>query len=149
MVTNWWWLLAAAVAVVGVLAVIAGRLLWQLRVQQRAQQQRVNETALQAQDGIRVLAGSYLAGQVESSEASLRIAVLLDQPGVANEVKQRGQPFVGLAGELAHIPTHQAWKDLPADQRRAFRAQMETLESRYQSALKGAAEELLAVLGQG
>lgn len=147
MLTNWWWLLAAGVIVVGVLAVIAGRLLWQLRAQQQAQQQRVKETALQARDGIRVLAGSYLAGQVESSEVSLRIAVLLDQPGVSADVRQRGKPFIELAAELSHIPTHQAWKDLPAEQRRAFRTQMEMLESRHQSALQGAAGALLAVLG--
>lgn len=148
MVNEWWWLVLLALVVIGVLGTIAGRLLWQLRHQRRAQRQRADETARQARRGIQVLAGSYLAGQVEASEAALRITVLLDQSAVSDQVRQQARPFVALAEELADVPTHRAWKALPDAQRRAFRRQMDVLETRHREALETAAQALVALLDE-
>lgn len=144
MSTIWILLIGAGAAIIAVLAIVAGRLLWRLRQQNRARQQRLGETAQRALEGIRVLAGSYLAGQVEACEVALRITVLLDQPGIPAPLRGHGQVFAELAGELGHIPTHQAWRDLPAPRRSQLRSEMDQLEIRYRERLLVAARALTA-----
>lgn len=145
-----WVLLTVGLFIVVVLAAMAYRAVSQLRQQQRqlqrAQEQRVSETSLSALEGVRILAGSYLAGQVQASEVSLRIAVLLDQPGHPYEITSAGKAFTEMAAKLAHIPTHQAWKDLPVARQRKLRTEMENLETQHQDELTQSAEALLGLL---
>ncbi|MBD2858113.1 DUF2489 domain-containing protein [Spongiibacter sp. KMU-158] len=160
------WIIAGSVIIL-VLAVIAGRLLWQLR-QQRKQQVVMASPAVQFHDaaqgsagdsaaskaenseaqgvaalqGIRILAGAYLEGQVGAPEASLRIAVLQQHRDVSAACREQAAAFIELAEKLAHIPSHQAWKDLSRDQRDAFREEMDSLEAEFRERLQEAARSL-------
>lgn len=149
---NWTVLVSAGAVIVAVLAVIAGRLLWLLRRQQRAEQARVEaesavgrQVAVEALDSVQILARCYLAGQVEGSEAALRIAVLLDQPAMPAAHREQGRPFTEVAAKLAHIPTHADWNALSRSERDRFREEMSELEGRFADAMRSSAQELVAL----
>ncbi|WP_373077734.1 DUF2489 domain-containing protein [Zhongshania sp.] len=145
------WLIAAGLIIM-VLAVIAGRLLWQLRGQrQREQSERAEfqqETALQGQtarQGISILVRSYLAGQVGASECALRVAVLSETAAIESTLSEDVAVFCQMAAALAHIPTHGDWKALSPEQRASYSAEMGLLEARYLDSLQRAAERLSTI----
>lgn len=137
------------IAIIVVLAAIAGRLLWLLRRQRQAEQARAEaesavgqKVAVEALDSVQILARCYLEGQVGGSEAALRIAVLLDQPAMSSNHREQGRVFTEVAAKLAHIPTHADWKALTRAERDRFRKEMEELESHFAESMKTAAEQL-------
>ncbi|CAA0091384.1 Uncharacterised protein [Zhongshania aliphaticivorans] len=143
------WLVPAALIVI-VLAIIAARLLWQLHQQNQAQrsalQQAEQESVaeqLDAQSGIEVLARCYLSGQVETSEFVLRTAVLAETAMLDSSYDKNTQVFTEMAAALSHIPTHQGWKALSAEQRAEYGAEMALLEGKYSERLRAAANELI------
>ncbi len=142
------WLVAGGLVIL-VLAIIAGRMLWLLRRQTRArkidtavQQQEVQEHGLAALHSIRILAASYLDGQVEACEVALRIAALQEHRDVSVACREQAAAFVELAAELAHIPSHGEWKALTREERDRFREEMSALEGRYHARLQQAAQLL-------
>lgn len=156
------WLIAGGV-VIAVLAVIAGRLLYLLHRQHRAgaplrgrdqarsnslgvamqePQEAVTAHGVEALQGIRILASSYLEGQVGAPEAALRIAALQQHRDVSAACREQAAVFVEVAEQLAHIPSHGAWKALSRAERDAFRGEMEVLEVEYKARLQQAAKSL-------
>lgn len=143
------WLIPALL-IIGGLVVVAGRLLWRLRGQtqvergalQQAQQESAAEQA-EAQNGIDILARCYLAGQLAASEFALRIAVLAETAALDPKYMKDTAVFTEMAAALAHIPIHQAWKDLTPDQRAAYGTEMALLEGKYSDQLRAATAALL------
>lgn len=142
------WLIAGGL-IIAVLAVVAGKLMWQLRSQrQQEQAERLNyqsELAVQglaAREGIVILARSYLAGQLGACECALRVAVLSEAATMDSAYHADLAIFSDMAAQLAHIPTHGDWKALSAEQRASFSAEMGVLEARYLDKLQGAAGRL-------
>ncbi len=72
----------------------------------------------------------------------MRIAALQQHRDVSEACREQAGVFVELAGKLAHIPSHQAWKDLSRAERDDFRAQMAVLEGEYKTRLAEAAQRL-------
>ena len=145
MADYWVWLFLA-VLVIAVLAAIAGRLLWRLHLQTRAEKVALQQAAqvslseqIEAQKGINILARCYISGQLGGSELALRIAVLAETAGLDSAYSKNTAVFTEMAAALAHIPTHQAWKNLTAEQRANYGAEMALLEGRYSEELRAAA----------
>ena len=139
----------AALLIIAVLAVIAGRLLWQLRQRGRQQAQasaaasaQRSEQSLAARDSIRILAGCYLQGQVDAAEVSLRIAGLLPEAALDSSAQTQAAVFAEMAAALAHIPTHDLWRQLDADQRGQYQEEIRELSARYGPRLQSAATVL-------
>jgi type II secretory pathway pseudopilin PulG len=143
------WLILAALIIV-VLTVVAARLLWRLR-QQTQKEKAALEVAereslveqLDAQSGIGILARCYLGGQLGASEFALRVAVLTETAALDPAYSKDTKVFTEMAAALAHIPTHQAWKGLTAEQRAHFGAEMALLEGKYSDRVRAAAEALV------
>lgn len=143
------WLIPALLIVAG-LVVVAGRLLWRLQMQkqvergalQQAQQESAAEQA-EAQSGIDILARCYLGGQLAASEFTLRVAVLAETASLDPKYMKDTAIFTEMAAALAHIPIHQAWKDLTPDQRAAYGTEMALLEGKYSDKLRAATAALL------
>ncbi|MDX1504528.1 MAG: DUF2489 domain-containing protein [Spongiibacter sp.] len=150
MESVWFWLVLAGVIILA-LAAYAGYLLLALRRQKQAAAAVVQiqqpeaapaSQALDAVESVKVLARCFIDGQVGASEAALRIAVLLDQPQVPAAVVAQGQVFRDVAAALAHIPTHQQWRELSREQRDQFRAEMDSIEENSKARMLEAAQRL-------
>ncbi|MBU0537333.1 MAG: DUF2489 domain-containing protein [Gammaproteobacteria bacterium] len=143
------WLLPAVLIVLG-LMIIAGRLLWRLRLQTQAENAALKQAEQQslaerreAQSGIDILARCYVGGQLGASELALRIAVLAETATLDPGYTKDTAVFTEMAAALAHIPTHQAWKGLSAEQRANYGTEMAILEGKYSEKLRAAAAALL------
>ena len=91
------------------------------------QQQRDREQRLAAD--IEFLAQSLVNGQVPPIEGAIRIKVLLDNyTGPRRETLDLAV-FETVYDATAHIPTHQAWKDLPRTTRREHEETMLAIET--------------------
>jgi len=143
------WLILAAL-IIAVLAAVAGNLLWRLRLQtqaekaalQQAEQESLAEQ-IDAQQGIEVLARCYLGGQVGGSELALRIAVLAETARRDRNYLKDTAVFSEMAAALAHIPTHQAWKSLSAEERAKYSTEMALLEGKYSEQIRAAAAAIV------
>ena len=148
--SDYWVWLSVGAFIVAVLAVIAGRLMWRLQRQTRAENmglQRAQQEAMaeqtEAQGGINILARCYLGGQLGGSELALRIAVLAETANLDSNYNKDTLVFTEMAAALAHIPTHQDWKRLSAEQRAKYGAEMALLEGKYSEQLRAAAQALV------
>lgn len=136
------WLVISGLLVICILAGYAAWLwyrIWRSRQQQAKLQQERN--ARLAGD-IRILAQGLLEGQLPPIEGAIRIKVLLDNYSGARPSDLDASVFETLYEATAHIPTHQAWKDLPLAQRQQHERQMEELEQQYHDELHRAAQSL-------
>ena len=136
------WLVISGLLVICILAGYAAWLwyrIWRTRQQQAKLQQERN--ARLAGD-IRILAQGLLEGQLPPIEGAIRIKVLLDNYSGARPSDLDASVFETLYDATAHIPTHQAWKDLPLAQRQQHERQMEELEQQYHDELHRAAQSL-------
>ncbi|MFT5889229.1 MAG: hypothetical protein ACI9BO_002055 [Zhongshania sp.] len=138
-----------ALLIILVLAIIAGRLLWRLRLQNRQQRSETVEIqenqqvqSLEARQGIRVLSRSYLAGQLGGSEFVLRVAVLAETAKLEQEGAEDKALFVGLALSMAHIPTHHDWQALGREDKAKYTTEMALFEGSYREQLQLAAQRL-------
>ncbi len=114
-----------------VLAIIAGRLVYKVMQlnKKRAQQLADIEAASRATQAqqrshsnksIQILAVALHNDELSLTEASMRIAFLLDQLEVSDGVKEEFSAFYQLRERTQHIPILQAWKDLSAKEQRVF-----------------------------
>lgn len=136
------WLVISGLLVICILAGYAAWLwyrIWRSRQQQAMLQQERN-TRLAGD--LRILAQGLLAGQLPPIEGAIRIKVLLDNYSGARPSDLDASVFETLYDATAHIPTHQAWKDLPLAQRQQHERQMEELEQQYHDELHRAAQSL-------
>lgn len=111
------------------------------RNRQRQQQQRQERNARLAGD-IRILAQGLLDDQLPLIEGAIRIKVLLDNYTGPRSADLDTGVFETVYDATAHIPTHQAWKDLPLSQRREHEQLMLALEQQHGEPLRRAAQAL-------
>lgn len=140
------WLVISGLLVICILAGYAAWLwyrIWRNRQQQVKLQQERN--ARLAGD-LRILAQGLLEGQLPPIEGAIRIKVLLDNYSGPRPPGLDASVFETVYDATAHIPTHQAWKDLPLAQRQQHERQMEGLEQQYHDELHRAAQSLKAGL---
>lgn len=132
MTINDWLIILGLITIfaLALYAVILWRRVW--RNQQRlAKQEQERNTRLEGD--IRILAQSLLSGQLPLIEGAIRIKVLLDNYSGQRRADVNLQVFETIYDATAHIPTHQAWTELPKAQRRLHERQMETLEAQHRS----------------
>ena len=139
---NHYWLIATGTLIILALAAYA-LTLWR-RVWQ---QDEVRAKALEARDDrlsgdIRIIAQSLLDGQVPTIEGAIRIKVLLDNYQGERREGLDVTVFERIYDQTAHIPTHQAWKDLSRAERKLHLRLMETLERDHRSEVEAAARAL-------
>ena len=139
--TEHWLLLAGGLIILllGAYALILWRRVW------RQQAERVN--ALNARNDrlggdIRIIAQSLLDGQVPTIEGAIRIKVLLDNYQGERREGLDVAVFDLIYEQTAHIPTHQAWKDLSRAERKLHLRLMDTLERDHRPAVEAAARAL-------
>lgn len=132
MTINDWLIILGLITIfaLALYAVILWRRVW--RNQQRLARQEQERNA-RLEGDIRILAQSLLSGQLPLIEGAIRIKVLLDNYSGQRRADLDLQVFETIYDATAHIPTHQAWTDLPKTQRRLHERQMETLETQHRS----------------
>lgn len=126
-----YWLALAGLVIVVALAVYAGylwRQVWQ-RQQQRARLDQERDQRL-ATD-IRFIAESMANDQAPMIEGCIRIKVLLDNYHGPRRPELDVEVFELVYDATAHIPIHQAWKDLSRAERQLHQRHMDHLEQQY------------------
>lgn len=143
--TNSDWLMILGLVIIFALAlyaVVLWRRVWQKQQLMTAQE---NERNSRLEGDIRILAQGLVTGQLPVIEGAIRIKVLLDNYSGPRRADLDTRVFETIYDATAHIPTHQAWKDLPKAQRRLHERQMETLETQHHSEV----QQIAGVLSQG
>jgi hypothetical protein len=136
----------AAMIIVG-LARWAWKLFRQLdRQQQRQAQPKTADIKAQqqARNSIVVLARGALNGQVDLTEASIRISMLLEYLKVESGARQQYAQIFSLTEATAHIPRLGEWQKLSSAERRAYRKEKEALEKRNPEEMRNALQHLVA-----
>ncbi len=141
------WLGIAGLLLIFLLAGYAAWLWYRVWRNRQRQDQTLRDRNARLSGDIRILAQGLLDGQLPLIEGAIRIKVLLDNYTGARPADLDTDIFETLYQATAHIPTHQAWKDLPAAQRRQHEQHMESLEQQHREALLRAAESLRTGLG--
>lgn len=143
-------ILIAALAIIIVLAAVAGYYLWRLHKAQKRQAQQLAalETAAADQrqrvnDSIQILAKTLLDEGVGITEASIRIRVLLDALQVDKGVREEFVAFYTLAEKTSHIPILQDWKKLSRKEQFQYEQEMARLEAEYRDFTLDAARRIL------
>jgi len=142
-------LLVIAIAIIGVLAVIAARLQYRVYKLKRAQKEREE---LQARDAsaqrsrinrsIQIIAKAVGRDDITLTEASIRISVLLDSLGVEEPVREEFSAFYQLAEANRHIPILDEWRKLTPKQQFALDQQRLREEAHYQEFIIDAAQRI-------
>lgn len=136
------WFILAGVAIILVLAIYAAVLWRQVRRKNDAQHALQREREERLATDIEFLAKSLTSGQLPAIEGAIRIKVLLDNyTGPRREILDL-TVFETVYDATAHIPTHQAWKDLPRGERRVLEAEMADIEQSHKLRLEEAAAQL-------
>lgn len=142
-------LILLAVVVVVALGTVAARL--QYRVYQQ-QQQRLREQTQQDEvsrqqrekmnKSIQILAQAVQGDELTLTEASIRIAGLMDILEVSDGVRQEFSAFYQLRDLTAHIPILEAWKKL--ERKEQMRLDLERMkhEATYRDFVLDAAERI-------
>lgn len=140
---NMWTILALVGAVIiGVLALIAGRLWYRvhqvtrererrLREFDEANAQATREQRERTNKSIQILARALHQDELTLTEASIRIAHLLDQLDVDAVVKSEFSAFYQLRERTEHIPILAEWKKLDAKAQRIFDKERLQQESHF------------------
>lgn len=119
------------------------RKLWRHRRLQAEQEQRNRDK--QAAD-LKILLASLLDEQAPWVELCLRIKVVLDHYDYELSQQDSYQVFQLVYQACENIPTHQAWKDLPKAERRAYEAGFVRLEEQHKEASLESARKLQKLL---
>lgn len=120
------------------------RKVWQRQAAARASEQQRNRDL--AED-IRFLANSLLSGQLPLIEGSIRIKVLMDNYSAGLLPDHDHAVFSLIYDETVHIPTHKAWKALPASERKAHEKHMQRLEQEHADRVREAAQRISESFG--
>lgn len=119
------------------------RKLWHHQRLQAEQKQK--NRGKQAAD-LRVLLGSLLDKQAPWVELCLRIKVVLEHYDYELSQQDCYQVFQLVYQACENIPTHQAWKELPKAERRAYEAEFVNLEEQHKEASLESARKLQKLL---
>lgn len=136
------WLVIGGLLLIFLLAGYAAWLWYRVWRNRQRQEQLLRERNARLSGDIRILAQGLLEGQLPLIEGAIRIKVLLDNYTGARPANLNADVFETVYLATVHIPTHQAWKDLPPDQRRQHERDMESLEQQHRAALLQAADTL-------
>lgn len=140
------WLVIGGLLLIFILAGYAAWLWYRVwRNRQRQLQQRHERNTRLAED-IRILARGLVEDQIPLIEAAIRIKVLLDNYSGPRRADLDVQVFADIYDATAHIPTHQAWKDLPLVRQHEHEQLMTELEQQHRGQLQQAARALLGGL---
>ncbi len=93
-------------------------------------------------DSINILAVSLLSDQVRVAEASIRLAVLLDNLELSCEQKHLFAPITEVYNRTRHIPTHERFNALKRSERRKFEAELQQIEAELEDRVKEAAKHI-------
>ncbi|TVP93517.1 MAG: DUF2489 domain-containing protein [Pseudomonadaceae bacterium] len=132
------------VAGLGWYALSLWRQVWQRQATVRNNEQARNQRL--AED-IEFLASSLLTEQVSVIEGSIRIKVLLDNYSGSLNSQHDCEIFTLIYDATAHIPTHQAWKELAPSERKLHEKHMQQLEEEHGERVTAAARQLSQGLG--
>ncbi|MBD1387881.1 DUF2489 domain-containing protein [Neiella sp. HB171785] len=145
-------LLVGAGVIIAGLAFYAGRLLWMVKAQREAQQQLAAQKRQRLIDqnqkiwlSIDTICRATQQGQCCSSEAAIRLCVLLDnlafsqRPDLANEFPG----LHGLSQAIKHHPTHDARKSYSKKEIRQLDREREQLEQEFDSQIQLDLNQLL------
>ncbi len=102
-----------------------------------------NRARHQAKMSIVVLARGALSKQVDTTEAAIRIATLLDYLDDGNRPRQRYAGVFHLSEATAHIPRLERWQELDKSEKRKYRRQMQELESQQRQQMRETLERLI------
>jgi hypothetical protein len=136
-----------ALGIIAGLTAWAGTLLYQLYRSSRAQ--GISEVASdspakqQARMSVVVLAKSALSQQVDTTEAAIRIATLLDYLDNGNRPRQHYAPIFHLSEATAHIPRLEQWRKLSRAEQKQYREQMQQLEKQQPQQLRDSLQRLV------
>lgn len=136
------WLIMTGLIIIAGLAIYAAvlwRRVWLARRKRQARETARNERLA---GDIEFLAQSLLNAQVPVTETAIRIKVLLDNYSGPRRADLDVQIFEHIYESTAHIPTHQAWKDLSRAERDSHREAMEILEQEHRVEVDRAARQL-------
>lgn len=132
------------------LACYAYSLHLKLRKQSREQQQRelvlAEELGVRRQHyrkSIRVICSALLAGQVNITEAAIRISMLIRQLQLTEDEEENCRVFFQLTEATAHIPILDEWKKLSKSEKQNFDQEREGLEHSFHDFIMSAAQQLL------
>lgn len=131
---------AVVVLVLGGYALHLWRRVW---AQQKAYSAAESERQHRLHDDLRVLAASLLDEQMPLIEGAIRIKVLLDNYDIALSSDEHCRVFHTLFDATSGIPTHAAWKQLSAAERRAHERHFSELELKHKAAARKGARWLL------
>ncbi len=137
-----------AILIIAGLFTWAISLLWQLFRASRTHQQSPTPTDTlarrQARMSIVVLARGALSQQVDTTEAAIRIATLLDYLDDGGRPRQRYAPVFHLTEATAHIPRLDQWRELDRAEKRKYRQQMQALERQHPHQLRETLQRLVS-----
>lgn len=136
------YLILLGAAIIATLALVALYYLRQVKLQtQKQEQQRAeNEAAwrahqLELHNDLRFIANALLQGQCEITEGCLRMTYLMSRLDESLLSKSEYSTIVKHAGMTAHMPTHQAYKDLTRKEQFKLDQERFKLEDNHRSAV--------------
>ena len=134
-------LLILGIAIVLVLAGVAIYYLIALRKQQMRQErerQAKSEQRAKTRKSIELLVQFAEQGQVEATEAAIRISVLMSSLAYSSENSPAFTPFFALADASSHIPILDRWRALDKASKKRLTAERLRLEALYEKELASA-----------
>lgn len=141
-----------AILIVTVLSLLALYYVLELVNLRKRQRKQVEENLAkrkqqqsEANTSIQVLAGAVGRNELTLTEASIRIAGLLDALNISENVKSDYAGFYQLREATAHIPILAAWKALSVKERHQFTLEREHCESVYGDFVIDAARRIKGV----
>lgn len=131
------------------LAGVAIYLHWQLHQRRKAQAAQVAELAQIASEkrekvnnSIQIIAQATLGDELTLTEASIRIAFLMDSLDVSEGVREEFSAFYQLREATSHIPYLDAWKQLSRKEQARFDLQRMQYEATYGDFVLDAAKRI-------
>lgn len=138
-----------AVVIVVALAIVAGRLQYRVYLQEKdraLEQARLDEVARQQRErvnkSIQILAHALQGEELTLTEASIRIAGLLDSLNVSDDTRTEFSAFYQLRSLTAHIPILEAWKTLSRKEQAKFDRERLQHEESYRDFIIDAAQRI-------
>lgn len=114
-------------------------LLWRrVAQQQKARQQQQAERQQRLAGDLQIIAGCLLDEQMPWIEGCIRLKVLLDHYDASLSCSAPFAVLHTVHAEVADVPSHQAWKDLPSRERKAHEQRFRELELQHKIAVRQA-----------
>lgn len=138
-----------ALLIILMLAVIAGRLWYQVYQQQKrraAEQTQQQDASRRQRDqinkSIQILAQALQGEELTLTEASIRISGLLDSLEIGDDIRAEFSAFYQLRSLTAHIPILGVWKELTRKEQVKFDLERIQHEATYRDFIIDAAQRI-------